>query len=810
MRVSFNWLKTLVEIPVDPYELAERMTLSGVAVEHIEEPGKEIINVVSARIESIEKHPDADKLLVCTVDAGQGEPLQIVTGAPNVYEGQVVALALVGAGLPGNFKIKKSKLRGVESYGMLCSGQELGIDVKNLPADRQEGILDLPAETLPGQDVKPLLGLDDTILELELTPNRSDCLSMLGVAREVAAVLGSELHLPEIGVKESNDEVIEDQVAVEIADPKMCRRYAARLLRNVRIGPSPLWMQRRLQAAGVRPINNVVDVTNYVMLELGQPLHAFDADKLGRDRISILVRAARSGETMNSLDGIERKLDEEKLVITDGQNPVAIAGVMGGLESEVTADTTAVLLESANFAGPVIRRTSKDLSLRSESSIRFEKGVDINICIPAVSRAAQMIQEMGAGEVVKGIVDNYPVPVQKAVITLRPERVTQILGVEVPREEIISILQNLRFPYVEKDRDFEVTVPTARNDITLEIDLIEEVARLFGYNRIPTTLPAGASVQGGRTGEMALVGLTRDIMLSCGLTEIITMSFINPRSYDAVQLAENSPLRQSVVIQNPLSEEQRVLRTTLIPGLLETLARNAARRNKDLAVFEIGHVFFPLAGQELPKEELTLAGALTGSLPAGWHGPAERLDYYYAKGIIDTLLASFDITGAVYTAVTGNPTLHPGRAAEISVDWTVLGFVGEISPGVQENYRLTERVCVFQLNLAALFPLVRLVKKYQQLPKYPAVERDMALLVQQEVAAGDILFVIRSTGSKMLKEVRLFDVYQGEQVRSGYKSLAYSLRFQSTDRTLTDEEVNTVFDKICSELRDKLGAELRS
>lgn len=809
MRVSYKWLKTLVEIPVDPYELAERLTMAGVAVENLEEPGKEISNVVTARIDKIVKHPDADKLAVCTADAGQGEPLQIVTGAPNVYEGQVVALALVGATLPGDFKIKKSKLRGVESYGMLCSGQELGIDVKSLPEDQQNGILDLTKDTPPGQDIKPLLGLDDTILELELTPNRADCLSMIGVAREVAAVLGTELHLPEIRVEEI-DETIDDKVVVKIADPKLCRRYAARLIRNVKIGPSPLWMQHRLQAAGVRPINNVVDVTNYVMLELGQPLHAFDAAKLSADKITILVRPAKPGEKMNSLDGVERELDGKMLVITDGAIPVAIAGVMGGLESEVTDNTATILLESANFAGPGIRRTSRNLALRSESSTRFEKGVDINICVPAIHRAAQLIQEMGAGEIVRGTVDNYPAPAVKKVIKLRTDRVEQILGIAVPREEIAGILQNLRFPYLEKGPDFEVTVPTARGDIIMEIDLIEEVARLFGYSRIPTTLPSGATVQGGKSMEQVLIDRVRDIMLGCGLTEIITMSFINPRAYDAILLPEGNPLRRSVVVQNPLSEDQGVLRTTLMPGVMETLSRNAARRNRDAAVFEIGHAFYPVAGQELPKEELTLAGALMGNMPGGWNTSAREMDFYYAKGVIDTMMAAFDVKGAVYTAVTDNPTLHPGRAAVISVNGVTLGFIGEINPRVRENFRLTERAYGFQINLEALFPLVNLVKKYQQLPKYPAVERDMALLVKQDIAAGELLGVIKAAGGELLKEVRLFDVYQGEQVQAGYKSLAYSLRFQAPDRTLTDEEVNAVFDKIHNSLKDKLGAELRS
>ncbi len=805
MRVSYKWLKDYVDIPVSPEELAEKMTMAGVAVENIEYPGRALDKIVTGRIEKILPHPNADKLVVCQINTG-AEKLQVVTGAPNVREGQIILLALVGATLPGG-KITKAKLRGVDSFGMLCSAQELGLDPKNFPPDQQEGILEFAPDTPLGMDARELLGLDDAILELDLTPNRADCLSMVGVAREVSAVLGTELKLPEIKVSET-DETIDGQVTVTINNPELCGRYVGRLIRNVKIGPSPGWMQQRLQAAGIRPISNVVDVTNYVMMELGQPLHAFDYDKLkGR---SIIVRKGQPGEKMYSLDEVERQLTPDMLVIADAERAVAIAGVMGGLDTEITDETTSVLIESAYFNPASIHRTSKSLALRSESSMRFEKGVDITGCLLAATRACQLIQEMGAGDVVKGAVDNFPAPRENPVIRLRPERVALVMGVEVPRNEIKDIMKRLDFGVTEEGSDFLVKVPLRRGDISLEIDLIEEVARLFGYNNIPTTLPEGATTEGRQTAPQAVTDKIIDVMTECGLSEIITLSFMNPRVFDLLNIPQDSTLRQAVTIQNPLSEEQRLLRTTMIPGILDILSRNAARKNKDLAFFEVGRVFTPLRGEKLPRETLTLVAGVMGKTLSGWRTKPDDMDFYYLKGVLETLLDSLNISAYDIIPETGNSTFHPGRTAAVMLAGRKAGVIGELHPDVAENYRLNERVYVMELNLEDIIDHAGGIKKYSPLPKYPAVERDLAIVVSGDIPASEINRVIRKSGGVLLESISLFDVYQGEQIKKGFKSLAFSLRFQAPDRTLTDEEVNAILEKIQSALQENFRAELRA
>lgn len=804
MRVSFKWLKEYVEIPVSPEELAERMTMSGVAVENIEYPGKGLDKIVTGKIEQISPHPDADKLVICRINTGS-EVLQIVTGAPNVREGQVILLALVGATLPGG-KITKAKLRGIESYGMLCSAQELGLDPKNFPPDQQEGILEYASDTPLGMDARELLGLDDVILELELTPNRADCLSMVGVAREVSAVLGTLLRLPEIRVRES-EESIDGQVSVSVTDPELCGRYVGRLIRNVRIGPSPVWMQQRLQAAGIRPISSIVDVTNYVMMELGQPLHAFDYDKLKDHRI--IVRKAEPGEKMYSLDEVERELTPDMLVIADPHGSVAIAGVMGGLETEITGETTSVLIESARFNPASIHRTSKNLGLRSESSIRFEKGVDINGCLLAATRACQLMQEMGCGMAVKGAVDNFPSPQENTLIRLRPGRVALIMGMEVPRAQIKEIINRLGFGLTEEGSEFIVEVPTGRGDISAEIDLIEEIARLFGYNNIPTTLPEGASTEGRKTRAQALTGRVIDIMTDCGLTEIITLSFMNPKIFDMLNIPPDGALRRAVTVQNPLSEEQRVLRTTMLPGILDIMSRNTARKNKDLAFFEVGRLFTPTDGEKLPKETLTLVAGVMGKTTGGWETRAVDMDFFYLKGVVETLLDSLNIKKYNMVPETANPSFHPGRTAGIEIAGDRIGIIGEIHPGVAENFRLNERVAVMQVDLDKLIGAAGGFKKYSQLPKYPAVERDIAIVVTKDVLAADVNRVIRKQSGQLLESISLFDLYQGAQVNEGYKSMAFSLRFQAPDRTLTDEEVNAIHKKIQQALQESFQAELR-
>lgn len=805
MRVSFNWLKEYVDVPVTPEELAEKMTMAGVAVENIEYPGKGISKIVTGRIEKILPHPDADKLVVCQINVGS-ETLQLVTGAPNVREGQIIILALVGATLP-TFKITKAKLRGVESFGMLCSAGELGLDPKNFPADQQEGILEFPADTPIGMDAKEFLGLDDAILELELTPNRSDCLSMIGVAREVAAVLGTDLKLPEIKVDEI-EETVEGKVRITINNPELCGRYVGRLIKDVRIGPSPQWMQKKLRAAGIRPISNIVDVTNYVLMELGQPLHAFDYDKL-TDK-AIIVRRAEQGEKMFSLDNVERELTSDMLVIADPSGPVAIAGVMGGLDTEITGTTTSVLIESARFNPASIHRTSKNLTLKSEASTRFEKGVDINGTLAAADRACQLMAEMGAGRTVRGVVDNFPVPQANPVIRLRPERVSLMIGIDVPRSEIKSIMERLGFVVTDAGNDMMVEVPTRRGDIAVEIDLIEEVARLYGYNNIPTTLPEGASTQGRKTIVQAATDQVIDVMVNCGLYEIVTLSFMNPRVFDLLGLPADHRLRNAVTVKNPLSEEQRVLRTTLLPGLLDIMARNTSRKNKDLAFFEVGRSFKPVVGEKLPRETLTLAVGVMGKTTGGWATKPQDMDFYYLKGIVETLFNSLNIEDYSLVPEKDFSSFHPGRTARIELAGRNVGVIGEMHPTVIENYRLPERVYMLQLNLEEIIQASAGFKTCSPLPKYPAMERDLAVVVGREVLAADINRVIKNQGGSLLEKVSLFDVYQGQQIKEGYKSLAFSLRFQAIDRTLTDEEVNGLFEKIQQALRENFQAELRA
>ncbi|MBE3586705.1 MAG: phenylalanine--tRNA ligase subunit beta [Thermoanaerobacter sp.] len=807
MRVSFKWLQEYVDIPVSPAELADRLTMAGLAVEGLEEPGKEISNVVTGRIVKIEPHPNADRLVVCLVSTGEPEPRQIVTGATNVREGHVVPVALEGARLAGGLVIKKARLRGVESRGMLCSGQELGLDPKTLPADQANGIMILPEDTPLGVDVRPVIGLDDVIFDLDLTPNRGDCLSMIGVAREVAALLGQPLRLPRMEVREIPGSSLEGRVRVDILEPGLCRRYVARLFTGVKVGPSPLWMQERLRAAGLRPISNIVDITNYVMLELGQPLHAFDYDRLKDGHI--IVRRAQPGETIVTLDGSRRQLEPEMLVIADPGGAVAVAGVMGGLETEVTENTTTVLLESAHFHPTSIRRTSRVLGLRSEASTRFEKGIDLEGCLAAASRAASLLVEIGAGEVVAGAVDNYPSPAAKKTIILRPERVEYILGAEIPREETANLLTRLGFKVQDAGRDLLVNVPSYRVDINLEIDLIEEVARIYGYDRIPASLPYGVTTRGARTGEQALVKRLKEVLVECGLTEVITYSFVSPAVFDRFKVPADSRLRRALSLQNPLSVEQSIMRTMLLPGLLEVLARNFHRRVTSGAIFEVGRVFLPREGEALPEERPVLAAAAMGQGAAGWNRPPLPLDFYYLKGVLETLAARLGLPGLHLERERENPAFHPGRTARVVVDGKTVGVLGELHPDVLEEYELDTRVCAFELDLASLLALTGGPPRYQPLPRLPGVRRDLALVVSREVPAADVLRVIRRAGGNLLRSVELFDVYEGEQVKEGCRSLAFSLLFQAGDRTLTDAEVTARIEAISGALVEELGAELR-
>ncbi len=805
MRVSLKWLREFVDLEISPEELSEQLTLAGLAVEGIHYPGKDIQRVYTGRVVKIEPHPNADKLVICWASLGEGEPVQIITGAPNVEAGQVVAVAVEGARLAGGLTIKKAKLRGVESRGMLCSWQELGFDPKFIPADQVHGIMVLPPDVPVGVDVKPLLGLDDVILELEVTPNRGDCLSMLGVAREVAALFNKPLAFPLPRVAETGKNAA-DLTRVDILEPALCPRYVARLFTNVKVAPSPLWMQARLRAAGIRPISNVVDITNYVMIELGQPLHAFDWDTLEEGRI--VVRRAREKETLISLDGVTRELSADMLVIADARRPVAIAGIMGGLETEVTGKTVNVLLESACFHPVSIRRTARALGLRSESAVRFEKGIDLEGCLAAADRAAQLLQQIGAGDVIAGAVDNYPVRKEVEKILLRPARVNYILGTRLTRNEISAALTRLHFEVNGAGEELLVQVPSFRNDVRQEIDLIEEVARLHGYNQIPGTLPSGVSTLGIRTPEKEIAEQIKDTLAACGLTEVITFSFTNPAVFDQFNVPAKSRLREVVKLQNPLSEEHSVMRTWLLPGLIEVLRRNFNRRVTSGAVFEIGRVFYPREGG-LPEERLMLAAAGMGEIGGGWNAPGLRIDFYFLKGVLETLFQEIGVRELSFAPESAHPSFHPGRTARVFCGEEELGILGELHPDVLENLELPLRVLACELDLAKITAAAKRDKKYVPLPRFPAVQRDLAVLAPKEVSAREVLEIIKQAGGPLLRSVSLFDVYEGEQVKKDFRSLAFSLKFLADDRTLTVEEVASFLEKISSSLAEKVGAEIR-
>ncbi|WP_031516057.1 phenylalanine--tRNA ligase subunit beta [Desulfofalx alkaliphila] len=807
MQVSYKWLQEYVDLNISPRELADRLTMAGVAVENVNYLGEGISNVVTGQIVKIDPHPNADKLIICQVTTDGENRIQIVTGATNVSEGDKVPVAKEGAKLPGGIVIKKSKLRGEESRGMLCSGQELAIDSKLMPPEQQSGIMLLPEDAPLNVDIVEYLGLDDHILELDLTPNRGDCLSMIGVAREVAALLGVEVRMPQCNPTEGEADV-SGLAKIDIEDADLCRRYVARVVQNVKIGPSPQWMQQRLRAAGVRPINNIVDVTNYVMMELGQPLHAFDYDKLA-DR-HIIVRRAKADEKIVSLDGFERKLNENMLAICDPKGPVAVAGVMGGLDSEVTDNTTNVLIESAYFNPVSVRRTSKALALRSESSARFEKGIDIGGCVRAAHRAAYLMQQLAGGSVARGVIDNYPNPLVEKTVVLRPARVEYLLGVAVPKEDIISILNSLQFKVQDQGEELLVTVPSFRPDVSIEVDLIEEVARMYGYNQVPDTSIYGITTQGKRTESQRLVNKIKNVLVGCGLTEVVTYGFVSPKVYDMMNLPEDSVFRNALVLQNPLSEEQSIMRTVPVPSLLEVLQRNHNRQIHSGAIFEIGKVYYPVEGQDLPDERATLAMAFSGSTVESWNKPAVAMDFYYAKGVLEVLFNKIGIKDVRYVPFGGAPSFHPGRVAAVEVNGKMIGVLGELHPNVLESYQLPHRAVACKFDIQDLMDAERQQPKFQSLPKFPAVERDLALIVKQSVPVQQMIDVINKAAGKIMKSVKVFDVYVGSQVAEGYKSVAFSLLFQASDRTLTDQEVSSQIKKISKALNAEFDAQLRS
>lgn len=810
MQVSIKWLKDYIDFTETPEQLADKLTMAGIPVENVVDPGEGLEKVVTGRIEKLEPHQNSDHLQICTMNVGLAENIIIVTGAQNVAEGQVVPVAMVGAHLPNGMKISKGKLRGVASNGMLCSAQELKLDLEKLPEEQKTGIFILPSDTPVGIPAKDVLGLNDVVLEFELTANRADCFSVFGLVREIAAITGNKPHFPEIKVNEDDNTKLNDIFSVEIADPDLCSRFSTRMLKNVKIGPSPEWMQQRLEGAGIRSINNVVDVTNFVMIELGHPMHAYDYDKITGKKL--IARRAIEGEKLHTLDDTSRKAKGEMLVIADSEKAAGLAGIMGGFETEITDTTTTVVLESADFYGPCIRRTARACGLSSEASGRFERGVDSETTIKALDRAAQLLQEMGACTVCEGIVDVYPNPKQANYVTFTPEQINNHLGTNIAKDVMLNIITSIGFD-VTKDENDEITVkvPSWRNDVTCMADISEEIARLHGFDKIKSTLPNGVSMQGTQSAKQTFIDKVKTSLSSQGLYETISFALTNEETFNKLNIPQDSPLRKAVPIMNPLSDEYPLVRTTLLSSIFDNLARNLARKNDDVALFEVGSVFFPkaLPVTELPDEVVKIAGAITGRRNAqGWNQANDMVDFYDAKGIIEELLANLRVTR--YTVEAGTHyAMHPGKTALFKKGRDVIATVGEVHPAVLSAYGITKPVYIFELDATTVMKYMAKDLKYKALPKYPATSRDLAMLVDVDVNAADIEKAMTKAAGQNLTQITLFDVYTGKQVEEGKKSLAFSLTFQSNDKTLTDAEIDPAIEKIVAKLQKDFNANLR-
>lgn len=810
MQVSIKWLKDYIDFTETPEQLADKLTMAGIPVENVVDPGEGLEKVVTGRIEKLEPHQNSDHLQICTMNVGLAENIIIVTGAQNVAEGQVVPVAMVGAHLPNGMKISKGKLRGVASNGMLCSAQELKLDLDKLPEEQKTGIFILPSDTPVGIPAKDVLGLNDVVLEFELTANRADCFSVFGLVREIAAITGNKPHFPEIKVNEDDNTKLNDIFSVEIADPDLCSRFSTRMLKNVKIGPSPEWMQQRLEGAGIRSINNVVDVTNFVMIELGHPMHAYDYDKITGKKL--IARRAIEGEELHTLDDTSRKAKGEMLVIADSEKAAGLAGIMGGFETEITDTTTTVVLESADFYGPCIRRTARACGLSSEASGRFERGVDSETTIKALDRAAQLLQEMGACTVCEGIVDVYPNPKQANYVTFTPEQINNHLGTNIAKDVMLNIITSVGFD-VTKDENDEITVkvPSWRNDVTCMADISEEIARLHGFDKIKSTLPNGVSMQGTQSAKQTFIDKVKASLSSQGLYETISFALTNEETFNKLNIPQDSPLRKAVPIMNPLSDEYPLVRTTLLSSIFDNLARNLARKNDDVALFEVGSVFFPkaLPVTELPDEVVKIAGAITGRRNAqGWNQTNDMVDFYDAKGIIEELLANLRVTR--YTVEAGTHyAMHPGKTALFKKGRDVIATVGEVHPAVLSAYGITKPVYIFELDATTVMKYMAKDLKYKALPKYPATSRDLAMLVDVDVNAADIEKAMTKAAGQNLTQITLFDVYTGKQVEEGKKSLAFSLTFQSNDKTLTDAEIDPAIEKIVAKLQKDFNANLR-
>lgn len=807
MLVSLNWLQEYIDVSdYSPDELAEIITKTGIEVESVEPVAEDIKGVVVGYVQSCEQHPNADKLNLCQVDVGE-ETLQIVCGAPNVAEGQKVAVATPGAVLPENFKIKKTKLRGEESNGMICSLQELGVKEKDVPKEFADGIFVFPEEVEVGSNAVSLLNLDDLIIELGLTPNRSDALSMAGVAYEVAAAIDGSYELAEEKVKTSDEEAA-DYISVVVEDTEANPYYGAFVIKDIQVGPSPLWMRNRLTAAGIRPINNVVDITNYVLMEYGQPLHAFDYDRF--DSKSIVTRRAKDGEIMATLDGQERTLSNEHLVITNGKEAHAIAGVMGGADSEVQDDTTTIILEAAYFHSSVVREASKAHGLRSESSTRFEKGVDPNRVERAGFRACELLERYAGGTVLNGVVTHDELDRSEKSVTVKTSTINDRLGTEITNEQMANIFRRLQFSYEQSGESFIVSIPTRRGDITIFEDMLEEVARIYGYDNLPYTLPEGASQAGGLTMDQQLKRKVKAYFEGAGLHETITYSLTHEEKATMLVSPEVANEAKSPVgLAMPMSEDHGYLRLSMLPELLESLSYNVARKQENLAYFEVGTVFISDEEQvtKQPEEVLRASGALTGEwLAHPWQQEKKSVDFFVAKGIVEGLSQQLNLPFTFEKAKLED--MHPGRTATVSVNGHTVGFIGQVHPKIQKQLGLKETF-VFDINLEVLFTEYQKEETFQAIPRHPSVSRDIALVVDEEVTAGAIEATVAEAGDPLVKEVRVFDLYQGEHLQEGKKSLAFRLLYLDPLRTLKDEEVEEAHNRILETVKEKHNAELR-
>ena len=809
MNTPISWIKAYVpDLDVTAQEFVDAMTLSGSHVEGYEQKDKNLDKIVVGKILTMDKHPDADKLVVCQVDVGQTEPLQIVTGAKNVKVNDLIPLVLDGGKVaaahgdnneyPDGIKIKKGKLRGTLSNGMMCGIEELGSSRDFYPEAPEDGVYVFPEESgvKPGDDAVKALGLDDVVVEYEITSNRVDCFSMIGMAREAAATFDKPFY-PPVVTKTGNDEDVNDYISVEVKDPDLCPRYTARVVKNLKIGPSPKWMQQRLASQGIRSINNLVDITNYVMEEYGQPMHAYDLSTIAGNKI--VVRRANDGDTFVTLDGQERKLDHDVLMICDGEKEIGIAGIMGGENSMVTDSIDTLLFEAACFDGTNIRLSSKRIGLRTDASGKFEKGLDPNNAKAAIDRACQLMEELGAGEVVGGMVDICNKVSEPSRVKFEPDRINGLLGTNLSKEEMLGYLAKIELTYDEETN--EIVAPTFRQDIHCMADVAEEVARFYGYDKIPTTLPSGEATTGKMPFKLRIENIARDIAEYCGFSEGMTYSFESPKVFDKLRIPEDNVFRQVITISNPLGEDYSIMRTSTLNGMLSSLATNYNRRNKDVRLYELGNIYLPktLPLTELPDERTMFT--------LGMYGTG---DFFDMKGVCEEFFEKIGMKKKMeYDPASRKPFLHPGRQADMVYEGTVVGYLGEVHPLVADNYGIGERAYIAMIDIKSVLEFANFDRKFTGIAKYPAVTRDISMLVPKQVLAGQIEDILAQRGGKILESYQLFDIYEGSQIKGGYKSMAYALVFRDHDKTLEESEISAAMKKILNGL-EGLGIELRS